>query len=823
TLDDLPGAEAVEAADLAHLLGLPLEGAERQRLETLEPAAVQARYLAALRQLVRGLSAVRPVVVVCEDVHWADPSSVDLLTRLLPVVEETPLLMILSARPERNVPGWRLVGEVRTRFGQTLIEVALDPLPQQVSRELADTLTVRHPLARRLSPVVASKAEGNPLFVEELVRMLLDRLPQQANVAVDEATLVEIPDNLHGLLLARIDRLPEAARRLLRVASVIGREFLAALLDEVMAQEIDADPGRQLRTLEAAGLLRMISARPELVYAFRHAMVQDAAYGSLLRSERRRLHGLVGEALERLHHQGRAESAAQLARHFEQAGRAERAAPYQLEAGQQALGRFANREALDFLEKAAAHAARVGDDDQSMRFRLATLLALGEARRASGDIPEAKATFEQAAGLARDRGDIESLARAALGYGQASDIWGVDETLRGLLEEALARLGEQPGTLRARVMARLAQALYYDLDTHRRRQLIDAAVQEARQLDDDAALAEVLSSRHTLGGPDDLDQRLEDATLAVEIAQRIGDWDLELRGRGWQLVDLLASGQVEAAWQEMERHAELACRLNDPLHLRDAVAWRAMRTALSGQFTEAEGLIEQAHRLGYEAGDPAAEGIRDAQRGRVAHLRGRDEEFDQRITGTREFIAAHSEVAPAFKLVLASFHARFGLREEARVWLEETGYEDYSQVPRNVIWLDLLAMAAEASAFVGDIRRAAQLHELLRPYAHRLAMSERAHYPPPGSVSHSLGLLTALLGRFEEAEAHFETALDHHERLGSPPLVALTQVGYSQMLRTRRLPGDHERAAESHRRAHAIADELGMAFPDDEHWPVNLR
>ncbi|MDQ3932126.1 MAG: AAA family ATPase, partial [Actinomycetota bacterium] len=821
TLDDLSGADPSVAAELAHLLGLPLEGVERQRLEALEPSAVQARYLAALRQLVGGLSAERPLVVVCEDVHWADGSSVELLTRLLPVVDETPLLLIITARPERDVAGWRLLGEVRTRFGESLVEVALGPLPQQAARELADTLALGHRLAPRLSDVVAGKAEGNPLFVEELVRTLLDRLPQHPEAVLDEASLAEIPDNLHALLLARIDRLPQAARRLLRVAAVIGREFPAALLNEVATRETDADPaGRQLGQLEAAGLLRLTSARPELVYAFRHALVQDAAYGSLLKSERRRLHGLVGEALERLYPQRRGELAAQLARHFEQAGRPDRAAPYQLEAGERALRRFANREALVLLDKAATQATRSADDDQGMRFRLATLLALGEARRANGDIPGAKSAFEQAAGLARDLQGADALAQAALGYGKASDIWGIDETLRHLLEDALARLDEESGPLRARVMARLAQALHYDPDPRRRRELIETAVQEARQVGDDTALAEVLRARHTLGGPDDLEQQLNDATLVVEIAQRVGDWDLELRGRGWRLVDLLSGGQVEAASEEIGRHAQLAERVNDPLHLRDATVWRAMRAALEGRFAEAQRLVEEAYRIGHEAGDPAADSMKVNQGGMLIFLRGRAEDFDEFVAGALPDLTAQPQ-ASGGKVIVASFYARLGLPDQARAWLEEAGYDDYTRAPRDVVWLTFLVCAADVTAYVGDTSQVIQLYELLRPYADRLAVGDRAHVNF-GSVSRSQGLLATVLGRFDEAEAHFESALTHHKRLGSPPLVALTQAGYARMLRARGRPDDEERASELDRQARAIAHELGMELPDDEHWPVRL-
>ncbi|MDP8927260.1 MAG: DUF2791 family P-loop domain-containing protein [Actinomycetota bacterium] len=822
-VEDMPGDDAPIAAELAHLLGLPLENSERQRLEALEPGAVQARYLSALRQLVAGLSVAAPLVVVCEDVHWADTSSVELLTRLLPLVDDSPLLLIVTARPERDVPGWRLVNELRIRFGDALVEVTLGPLHEQAARELADALAVGHPLGHRLSDVVATKAEGNPLFVEELVRTLLDRLPQQPNAVVDDATLAEIPDNLHGLLLGRIDRLPEGARRLLRVAAVVGREFPVALLEEVVAQERDADPpGRQLGQLEAAGLLRLTSVRPELVYAFRHALVLDAAYGSLLRSERQRLHGLVGEALERLYPQRQAELAAQLARHFEQAGRPDRAAGHQLEAGEQALRRFANREALDFLEKAADHAAKAGEDADSRRFHLASLLALGEARRANGDIPTARATFDRAASLARDLGDPEALARAALGYGKASDIWGIDEPVRNLLEEALARLGEEPRPLRARVMARLAQALYYEPDTDRRRQLIDAAVQEAAQLSDDAALAEVLSARHTLGGPDDLDQRLDDATQVVDIAQRIGDWDLELRGRGWRLVDLLERGEVEAAWEEMQSHAQLADQLNDPLHLRDAVAWQAMQHSLAGRFAEAENLAEEAYKIGHEAGDRAADFILLEQRGMIVFLQARHENFHEFMASGQEQLESMTHMLWAWNLWSDFLRARLGLRDQPSARVDESVSVDFTELPRDVIWLDMLVMAADASAFLGDVRRATQLYGLLRSYAGRLAVGDRAHHHV-ASVSRSLGLLATLLRRVDEAKEHFEAALDHHRRLGSPPLVALTQVGYAQMLRARGEPGDEEQANQLDRQAHTIANEFGIHLPDGDHWPVSLR
>ncbi len=131
-------------------------------------------------------------------------------------------------------------------------------------------------------------------------------------------------------------------------------------------------------------------------------------------------------------------------------------------------------------------------------------------------------------------------------------------------------------------------------------------------------------------------------------------------------------------------------------------------------------------------------------------------------------------------------------------------------------------IAELASTFVADIPRATQLYELLRPYADRFTVVDRAQ-ETYGSISRSLGLLATLLGRCDEAEVHFEAALDHHQRLASPPFVALTQAGYAQMLGARGGSGDEERADELDRKAHATANEFGMQLPDDEHWPVNLR
>jgi predicted ATPase len=177
-------------------------------------------------------------VLVCEDVHWADEASVELLVPLLRLVHELPMLVMLLARPDRDVPGWRLIGATRDEFGDALVELRLAGLPQDQSRTLVGNLLVIESLPSATRDYILARSEGNPLFVEEVIGMLIDRgvIRREGErwVATQEVSDVDIPDTIHGLLLARIDRLPPEIRRTLRVASVIGRQFPATVLADVV-------------------------------------------------------------------------------------------------------------------------------------------------------------------------------------------------------------------------------------------------------------------------------------------------------------------------------------------------------------------------------------------------------------------------------------------------------------------------------------------------------------------------------------------------------------------------------------------------------------
>jgi class 3 adenylate cyclase len=239
-LASLIGEEAGDVAPyLAHLLSLPLRGAELD-LAKVEPDVMQGRYVASIVRLFRALSARGPLVVVCEDVHWADPASTDVIRAVLPLAAQLPVLFLATLRAETDSAGWALIAVAREGFGEALTEIRLEPLTEGESRSLVSNLLEIESLPGHVRDLILARAEGNPFFVEEVVRMLIERgvitLRDERWVATADIASIDIPDTLHGLLLARIDQLSDDAKRSLRIASVIGRQFPVRVLEQVLGE-----------------------------------------------------------------------------------------------------------------------------------------------------------------------------------------------------------------------------------------------------------------------------------------------------------------------------------------------------------------------------------------------------------------------------------------------------------------------------------------------------------------------------------------------------------------------------------------------------------
>lgn len=320
----------------------------------LEADAWAEKLTAALKALLRSLATTTPTVLVFEDLHWADRPSVEALISVAAAVEHERLLILCVLRPEQGNQShsWDLVNHLRQLQPNWAIELELQPLGIAQSKELLGNLLFIEDLPESVRALILSKAEGNPFFIEEVIRTLIDSghvVDENGRWrARSEIVDVSIPDTLLGVLSARMDRLPELTRAVAQTASVIGRIFphrvLAAVCGEGPIEEriIEIDP--HLQTLSHEELVRESRHQPELEYIFKHALTQEAAYQRLLLKRRRELHRRTAQVLERLHEDDRSH-AALLAYHAINGEAWNQSARYSRVAGEQALGIFAVAEA----------------------------------------------------------------------------------------------------------------------------------------------------------------------------------------------------------------------------------------------------------------------------------------------------------------------------------------------------------------------------------------------------------------------------------------------------------------------------------------------
>ncbi len=404
-------------AGVPHTVGplLRLIGIEADSVDA-DPAAVHSEYAEALYGLVAAVAADhRPVVLVCEDVHWADASSVELMSGLLDRAPATPVLLLLVMRPDRSSNGWEFLASARRVLAESLTEILLGSLPEAESRTLVANLLEIDSLPPTLRQKVLDKAEGNPFFLEEVVRMLVERgLVEHRDgrwVAASGIGAIEVPETLQGLLASRVDLLPEEVRRAGRVAAVIGRQFPASLLEAVHPLP---EPSRgatlhpDIAELESHGMVQLTATHPELEFSFRHALIHDVIYGGLLKRERRQLHADVAAAIERLHPDRLDDLSPALARHHAEAGNTEAAIDYVMTAGQLATARAARTEANGFFAHAIDLLAKIDDPDPA----IVVDAALGRARNglAFTPGPQAIAGLEAALPLAQELDDADRLA-----------------------------------------------------------------------------------------------------------------------------------------------------------------------------------------------------------------------------------------------------------------------------------------------------------------------------------------------------------------------------------------------------------------------------
>ena len=627
---------------LGRMMGLPLEEEVGAGLRGLDAESLRYLTFRAVETILAGAAAECPLVVVCEDLHWADPTSPALLEHLLPLADRAPVLFVCILRPERAHGCWQIVVTAGRDYPHCHTDLQLEPLSAAESAALVGNLLHIDDLPQALRARILDHAEGNPFYVEEILRALID----EGTVVYDAASGswratrevddLAIPGTLHGVLAARIDRLPGETRRVLQQASVIGRIFsypvLAAIHSPLSPAAADTVQGggelagrenlgasplwpgtggtgggellAHLVALERAQLIRARARLPERAYAFKHVLTQEAAYASLLRRERRVIHRRVAEALERLYPERLEEQLGLLAHHWEGAGEDERAVAYLQRAGEQAAAQYANEEAIGYLSRALALAP---EDDLETRFALllareaiydaqgtreaqrqdlATLEELSQALEEDGKRAAvafrrafyAYTTSDHPAAIAA----VQEAARLARAVGDAER----EATALGLWSTLLRRLGD------AQAAVRQAEAA---LDLARAAGLRQV---EARSL---IGLSVILRSFESpAAGVACSEQALR---IHRQVGYRVGEGNaLEQLGAA-----LLMQGDYDQARVRLQESLRICREIGHRRREAFALMWLGLVCADSGEYSQARGHLERALHIFGAMGDRFAQ------------------------------------------------------------------------------------------------------------------------------------------------------------------------------------------------------------------------
>jgi len=462
-------------------------------------------------------------------------------------------------------------------------------------------------------------------------------------------------------------------------------------------------------------------------------------------------------------------------------------------------------EAVRFYDMALQALERQVPVDEARHCTL--LLALGEAYTKAGDFPQASHTFQRTADLARPLGEAEALARAAIGFAETRWRPGLPgEPAVRLLEEALHALVETDSALRARVLAGLAGALSFTGRQERAVAVAHQSIAMARRLADPLVLAAVLDfSFHAFRGqPERITERLAYATEIRRLAEETGEREMVLDGYIWSIITLTELGDIQTLEVQLAVLTRLAQEMQHPHHLYNSAAIQAMRALLDGRFAEGERLAQQALAIGQRLQAEAIDGAFGMQMFTLRREQGRLHELAPVV---RHFVQQHG-VASTWRPGLALIYCELGREREARAAFEQLATDDFTDVSQDGLWLACMAYLAEVCAFLGDAHRAATLYRLLLPYnGYTVVVGTNVCY---GAASRYLGMLAAVMERWEDAAQHFGDALAMNARMGARPWLAHTQHQYAVMLLARHQPGDRDKAMSLLQEALATARELEM-------------
>ena len=735
---------------------------------TAEPSESE-RYV--LFRAIEGLLAAaaaaahQPLLMVIEDLHWAEPPTLTLLRRLLSSPRRWALVIVSTCRVGglgEDHPVRALLADLHRE--PNVLRLDLSGLGSadvvELVRGIADTPpgTADDGLADALR----TTANGNPFFITELVRGLAETgalVSEHGRVRLTDGAdpAANLPVSITETLARRLRRVDADTRRCLGPAAVIGEEFDFDLVTEIV------DVSSPLDAVETAvrdTILIQMPGRPAR-YRFAHQLMQRYLYGELGPARQTELHRKIAVAME-----GRAARGvtpvAELARHWSEAVDAdtETALRYSILAGDEALEKLAPDEARRWYDSSLGLLGRGRQAGDSQRCEL--LIKRGEAERQAGD-PRFRETLLEAAEIAQRIDDGGRLVRAALGNtrGMQSNTGVVDEARIAMLRAALRVVGDDDGPERARLLAMQAAELMYSPEWDRRVQLSNEALGIARRVEDAETLSAVLNLRFvTLLAPETLAERQANALEAVAAAELRSDPMVRFYAYHWRTYTCIESGDMVSALTWAAREQAIADRFRQPTALWLRYADEANLAIVSGQLDRADQLAATALAIG-RVSEPDALACFAAQQASIAFERGSLGD----LVALVEQAARENPGVPGFRAIVALALSATDRTDEARGLLERAVAARFGDSPHDVTWLAVACILAQVSCRLEHVSAAAELYRILEPWSGQIAFPAFGVWGP---VSQYLGSLALVLGEHDAAASHLSDATQAAIRAGAP-------------------------------------------------------
>jgi tetratricopeptide (TPR) repeat protein len=779
-----------------------------------DPETERYRLFEAVDAFLDGAAASVPVVLLLDDLHWAAKPTLLMLRHLVRAGNDASLLVLGTYRDtelDRRHPLAEMLADLRR--DETVERMALRGLDEGEVTAFVEAAADQplSPEVAELARAVYAETEGNPFFVGQVLRHLVESgavvLEDGRWVRTATAERIGIPEGVREVISRRLATLDDQSNAVLAVAAVIGRDFDAELLSE--ATEVDAEG--VLDALETAEQGRLVEATPGLArFTFVHALVRSTLYDEIPTTRRLRLHRRVAQALEP-RAAGDENVLPSLARHYCEAaalGETEKAIRYATQAAEQAHANLAYEEAAELYERALAILEPRSNDERVHRGDL--LIELAKARSAAGDLGAARQAAFEAVQHGRDVGRPDLLAGAAISMGGIR-VWSeagvVDDGLVALCEEALDALPPGDSAGWAMVAARLAGELYFLPEaSDRRRALTDEAVAMARRLDDPAVLAFVLGGAHWgMWAPGTAQERLAIAEEILQLGRLVGDRGLEFSGAQWAFGDLMDLGDTERADEMLAIELTIAAELNRPDYLWHAGVHQCARVLMDGRYDDAAALADDVLAYGQAAHIETALQMYGVEQIEIARARGGLEALEPLVLDMVE----RYPLIPAWRTGVVFLSAMLDRPNDVRDHIEILAADDFAELPVDANWGIAVAILIMGCAFVGDRERAGLLYDMLLPYREQFMITGMPALSS-GSAEAFLALAAGTTDRWDLAHEHFARAMERDDRSGNHAWLVHGKYEYAALLAKRGHSDDASRLRELLCECLAGATEMGM-------------